>query len=362
MSKRRNQHYVPQVYLREFCGDKDRKCINIWLPNKKKFVYGAPIKHQCSKAYFYGRDGVLEDMFGEPEAWYGKVVRNIVGIPPASEGDRKFLLFFWMMQHIRAEANLMQMVRMHDELRARAFDTGDEIDALIGPPMGTDGMAKVAFTNANKFFDEVSDLDLVILRNLTHIDLFCSDNPAILANRFIQQQHRNIRNWGYASAGNIGYLPISPSFAFLAYDRYVYYLPNKKGSIVDLSKNDVDALNYMTLMHCDNCIYFSKKQSKYYIEGKFSSQIDKIPRERMSINFASLNNEKSKRGREVYSVVDDEKFRESPSGIIHFESLPPKLVYHLPCLRFRSNKRFHSTGTGMGIVRHNSSRHRSLGY
>lgn len=60
MSANKNQHYVPQVYLRAFSEDNNGKSISVFLIEAEKEIQRAPIKSQCSSDYFYGEDLVLE--------------------------------------------------------------------------------------------------------------------------------------------------------------------------------------------------------------------------------------------------------------------------------------------------------------
>jgi hypothetical protein len=62
MAGNKNQHFVPKFYLRHFSADK--KSIHLLNLKSEKPIFGAPLKNQCSRDYFYGEDGRHEKALG----------------------------------------------------------------------------------------------------------------------------------------------------------------------------------------------------------------------------------------------------------------------------------------------------------
>jgi hypothetical protein len=65
--KKKNNHYVPQSYLRRFRSVSDRQ-VGLFNLKSEHHVETAPIKSQCSKDYFYTKNPLFEDEFSKLEA------------------------------------------------------------------------------------------------------------------------------------------------------------------------------------------------------------------------------------------------------------------------------------------------------
>lgn len=70
MASNKNQHYVPQCYLRQFAAGNSASAINLFNIDREKFINCAPLKNQCSKSYFYGDDLELEKALQPIEGCY----------------------------------------------------------------------------------------------------------------------------------------------------------------------------------------------------------------------------------------------------------------------------------------------------
>jgi hypothetical protein len=225
-------------------------------------VTGASIKNQCSRSYFYGSDLVLENLFHYPEGLYGKVKNTLLSGHDLSTSDLYILLFFWLIQHTRAERYLMSHAAAMATLRAKAMlghEDSKEVHNYFGPPMTEKEVAMTSLANAAKLIDIISDLKRVILVNRSKIPFITSDNPAVSSNRLIIQRYKGLKNWGFKTAGFYLYLPISPSFGFLAYDSNVYWLDDRKGRECEADARDAHALNQLIFLNSDNCIFFENE-------------------------------------------------------------------------------------------------------
>ena len=78
MSKK-DQHFVPRLYLRLFATDRDsyRQHISLHLIPRNHTIHGASIKHQCQRKWFYGKDERIEDWLGYLE---NRVASTLHGI------------------------------------------------------------------------------------------------------------------------------------------------------------------------------------------------------------------------------------------------------------------------------------------
>jgi len=50
----KNQHYVPQFYLRSFSNDS--RSIGLWFASQDRIIMNASISNMASKSYLYGKD------------------------------------------------------------------------------------------------------------------------------------------------------------------------------------------------------------------------------------------------------------------------------------------------------------------
>src|SRR6476660_6741129 len=102
MASNKNQHFVPRCYLRPFTIGGVGSAINLYNIDRQKFIELAPVKHQCSGDYFYGKDPELEKAIQSVEGAYGATLRAIIG-PQYSLTDehRHVLKIFWLLQHLR---------------------------------------------------------------------------------------------------------------------------------------------------------------------------------------------------------------------------------------------------------------------
>ncbi|HEX2983013.1 MAG TPA: DUF4238 domain-containing protein, partial [Ignavibacteriales bacterium] len=63
MAERKNQHFVPQFYLRNFSENKKSLC-DYNLSNNK-YIKNASIKDMASQNYFYGKDENIEKLLSK---------------------------------------------------------------------------------------------------------------------------------------------------------------------------------------------------------------------------------------------------------------------------------------------------------
>ena len=77
MAFNKNQHFVPKVHLRPFTLDGENMAINLINLTRLAAIENAPVKNQCSRDYFYGKDPKLERAVNFIENHYGDVVRML---------------------------------------------------------------------------------------------------------------------------------------------------------------------------------------------------------------------------------------------------------------------------------------------
>lgn len=143
-----------------------------------KFVERAPVKHQCSRDYFYGEDPALEKALQAEEGLYAAAARDIL-TPDYTLTDthRAVLRHFWLLQHMRTEAASHRAVEMTAETGALIGVKGPEFNL---------GIRQAVLLAMRVFVDVmrgVDDLKVCPLRNLTEVPFITSDDPAVLSER-----------------------------------------------------------------------------------------------------------------------------------------------------------------------------------
>jgi hypothetical protein len=58
--KKKNNHFVPQSYLRRFCSVSERH-VGLFNLKSGRTVETAPIKSQCARDYFYTKNPIFEE-------------------------------------------------------------------------------------------------------------------------------------------------------------------------------------------------------------------------------------------------------------------------------------------------------------
>lgn len=260
MASNKNQHYVPQCYLKNFSIDESRAAICLYNLDKKKLIKNAPIKNQCSKNYFYGEDLVLEKALQPVEGRFSEIVRNLENINHVlTDEDKIFLIEFWLLQRTRTE----------EFSKSTAESTEQDIKNLlfIDVKIEVKEVVRKAIQSISKDRHLVHDLKLCILKNNTKTDFITSDHPAVLTNRwYFHNKKVQFRSFGLQSAGGLFILPLTPKTLMLAYDKDVYSVANTRGWVQLKNTNDVDAFNYLQLLNCRANIYIANPGSSQYLE------------------------------------------------------------------------------------------------
>lgn len=82
-----------------------------------KFIKSAPIRHQCSKNYFYGEDLDLENALQSIENKYSPTIKSILENGYNLKDKHRFLLQkFWLLQYLRTEAASRRSVEMTEKM------------------------------------------------------------------------------------------------------------------------------------------------------------------------------------------------------------------------------------------------------
>lgn len=252
MPANKNQHFVPRAYLKPFTLDREGKAINLYNIGRAMGLEGAPVKSQCSGDYFYGKDLEIENGLKVIETAYGAFVsRASTDGYALSDRDARIILAFWLVQHVRTEA----------EAKAD-LEISLEVEGIVGAPevFTKPTLAETVQLLMSSFQDhteELFDLSVVLVRNRSDIPFFTSDHPAVMTNRWMQKDARSLGlSHGIQSAGLLCILPITPEVMAIGYDGGVYSIPSKNGWADFRADSDAESFNALQVMVAGKNLYF----------------------------------------------------------------------------------------------------------
>lgn len=269
MAEKKNQHFVPQVYLRSFSSGK--KCIDLFVKSSRTYISGASISGQSSRPYFYGKDLDIEERFGYFETEYGKVLEKILSnINTLTNEDIHLLAMFLFLQWGRTEAAAIELTSTGTSLNQFIFNTFTDVDiSKFASVANFQKNLEMSLSLAVEMYETCRDLSYKFLINETSMDFITSDSPVSLYNQF----HERIGRYTFAF-GTIGtqiFFPLTPKLMFVLYDGICYKIGSRKSTTVVLNNSsDVQFLNRITYINANKVIYFRNRITI----GKFDSVMD----------------------------------------------------------------------------------------
>ena len=279
-NEKKNQHYVPKCYLKNFTnGD---NFISTFIYSKNKFIAKASLDSVVSKDYFYGDDLFIENMFSKYEGHWATTFQKIITEKDVSTDESvemiNDILSFIAFQHSRTLKVYDSQVEMKDFISKYITDSASpdmDVESFLNqyfPPDFNPMIApiKLAFRTKKTF----KDLAPVILENDTNDDFITSDTPVVLYNKFLIE-HNYEGNYGLVSKGLCVFIPLTPKYCFCMYDPKIYYLTNNEMTY-KLSQVEVYELNKLFCRNAYNFIFFTKKHTEEYAKKLSLSFIDSL--------------------------------------------------------------------------------------
>ena len=208
MAKHKNQHFVPQCYLRQFSNDNTGKAVSLLHIKSRKLVQTASVNDQCAKPYLYGDDLEIEQALQGFEGEYARIFRHIVAHSnsPGKENLIK-LRNFMILQASRTEAAIMKtklLIEESQEVINKQFP-GElpELESDIGNMML---MSLSIYTDLRKY---LTDLKICLVKNKTQTQFITSDDPVVFTSMFHAKKQRTDR-FGFVSTGAPVFLTAIP--------------------------------------------------------------------------------------------------------------------------------------------------------
>ena len=353
-------HYVPRCYMRPFTSDGDRKAINLYNVASQRLVRNAPIQGQCSRNYFYGKSGTIDEVMQTFETQYGPLLQKITeDAQSATPADLSFLAMFTLLQHNRTAAAMRRQAffnsAMKDAIRSVANPDPKELD--MSPLENMYMVIKMTFETHYV----VEDLTGCFLINRTPHDFIISDNPSIFTNKYGFQRSPT-GSFGLGSAGAMWFLPMSPRICFFMYDRDVYSMPPRDGHILAIDKSrDVYRVNQFQYLNFLENVYFKSWSDRNRIIEEINNASAHRPSEPARVNIGVRVSE-DERGA-TYRMVPIEDINDEDeigNRIINLQPVFPRPPIWPIFIQYKSRPRFYSDGSAIGHQRYHVRRHELL--
>ena len=280
MPANKNQHYVPQFYLRFFSNSQDQKTIGIWNIEKEQYIKSGTIKNQASSDYFYGKGSELEKIFSNQEGVMAQMMQHLmINEKPFSElstAHIEFLTFIFLLIG-RTRYAAEKINEMTDKMAKKILKYHPEFkDKLDSFYIKSSNAPVEAIDHIITAFPVALDLRFKLVINKSDIPFILSDNPIVLHNQHLQNKKWPGGHTGFAQIGLQIFFPMSPHHMLIFYDRNTYKIGNKKDSTIHLTKDqDAHLLNQIQLINADKVLFFNNELSEVYFK-KLSNEIKTI--------------------------------------------------------------------------------------
>lgn len=340
--------------MKPFTLDEQDAAICVFNIDRQILIKNAPVKKQCSGAYFYGKDESLEKAIQFMEQSYGATLRNVR--QPGyilTKKDSLILKRFWLFQYMRTEAASIRAVEMNNEMGATAgMDSSFRLEIK-------DAVIMAMKTYAEKM-DIIDDLSSCLIKNNSKTPFVTSDDPAIMTNRWFQNDKRHLgKTYGLGSAGTLLLLPITPKIIFLAYDSDVYSIQKQNYWVKISDPNEALSFNQHQFLNCRANIYpgpgFSEQTLKENLCAFERRRISK----RHNLNYAVLD--KTVGDHKRYRVVESPDAEDHREAIMHMQTLFPKPFFWPKTIKWRNKGFGMYNGTGVGCIRRSMLAHHDGG-
>lgn len=272
---KKNQHYLPKFYLRNFSYQKNLKQIGIYNLNNEFYCKTAKLKTQGSKNFFYGHDGVIEDVLANIEGELSRVIRQILkqNIPKKDSDDYLLLLNFTILTYLRnpiaiesvKESNRRMreefLKKMPEEMPKEKFDNAF-------PSIEHSSAITIALSQLKDLIPITTNLEYKLLINKTDTPFIASDSPIVRYNQHLEEQKHYRGKTGFGSLGLQIFIPISPDITIIFYDSKIYRVGDKKKKYLEIRDTaSINQLNLLQVLNCTDTLFFDEKISEHYIKS-----------------------------------------------------------------------------------------------
>lgn len=266
MSAKKNQHYVPQSYLRFFSND--GKNIGVFIIKEQKIIPSASISSQVSEDYFYSKNIRIEEDLDYMEGKGMLAFHKLINRPNyrLHEVERLNVICYIVLQYGRTLAAVNKIESSTNEFGLRLFKEyvgHNDIDPHLR--FGLEEPGVFALNVISNCILECSDLSYKVLEIDSHIDshFITSDNPVCLFNPLFDM-HGCKGAVGLGHRGLCMLMPLTPSLAIILFDHDVYKMGNSNSHMILKSINDISIINRIVASNANEILLFNNVFSISY--------------------------------------------------------------------------------------------------
>jgi len=290
MPKLKNQHFVPQFYLRLFANP-DKRSIGVFNIPKQKFIPVASIADQASRPWFYGKDLTVERGLQHIETAIAPVLQRLAagGPVPERRSDHHFALsIFIMLQRERTAAADREMRYVTDQM-GKAYlrhQTNDPeiLKHLDQMTLSLDGQLQDGMNQAMSFGPMLWDMTMLVLENHSPLPFITSDTPVAVHNQWFEPVTITSA-LGYANAGLQVILPLGPYRALLIYDGSTYSIGDKASRRLILKNQDhVRSINDLQWENAEENLYLTTHITNAQLEEGVASWADRRRQRKVEVD------------------------------------------------------------------------------
>jgi hypothetical protein len=266
MPDNKKHHFVPQFHLRKFSAD--GKSINLFNINRSKLIKSAPIKNQCYRDYFYGKEGSEEKMLGAVEGAAAEIFKKIIELrmipKPGTNKFTEFLLYL-LLQRFRTSYAIDGLNEMTDktakyilgpQIKEKFPDIDIDIDKF---EITLTNITSLAISAAIDHFIGLADLAWMLVTTCPSDEFVLGDNPVVFANPLLHGI-AHVAKTSVTGRGLFIYFPLAPDLSLILYDPYSYRQSSSKSVLHTALSTDVLALNRLQCAVSYENFYFRSEE------------------------------------------------------------------------------------------------------
>jgi hypothetical protein len=202
------------------------------------------------------------------------------------------------------------------------------------------------FVSARGF---IEDLKVLLIRNDSPRLFVTSDDPGIMVNRY-HVQRLGDASYGVINSGALLFMPLTPRWYVVGYDKGVYTVPENRGWYVQTtSEDDIGALNELQYLRAAQNLYFSNWTDGETIGAEFEQAKARRPAS-WSRAEVLVSVQKNDTG-ELFREANESERLTAPRSMVRLVSEYPTPSRWFSKLKFRSSPRTYTNGTAIGHVR-----------
>lgn len=273
---KKNQHLIPQTYLKGFCNKEiinDKETLNIFVSKKSSLLEERKrgLAHSTfTKSYFYNLNDdketpIIEDNLSKIENEYTDVLKRIIEKKISIE-DILFMSNFTLLQFQRVDSWIKHIQNTFDKVAQFA----DDMSSSSNMKSEVDKIAiklLLDFKIENMFKSNiVFEHGVHFIKNTTNVPFVISDKPVVHRIYHIDQVQALLMNYDLefnhdysrADGSAFFFFPLSAKFALIA----TKFLIVKNNAVQYISINNINIiskLNLLTYKNAHHDIYSSTK-------------------------------------------------------------------------------------------------------